>query len=155
MTGLLMSLCRLQPDVACPLPLLTLCRLAKQEVFSTVAPLAARGVRGSLWRERNIPRPSHLRPFAGRFAFTRTSLSLVTRRATMSLAAERRRKAKALEEAGAALSVKLVARSTRGQRISELLGDDAEADETFWGQGAWQEEEEGDSEFSSEEGENA
>lgn len=71
----------------------------------------------------------------------------------MSLAAEKRRKAKALEEAGAALSVKLVARSTRGQRISELQGDDAEADETFWGQGAWQEEEEGDSEFSSEEGE--
>lgn len=71
----------------------------------------------------------------------------------MSLAAERRRKAKALEEAGAALSVKLVARSTRGQRISELQGDDAEADETFWGQGAWQEAEDGDSEFSSEEGE--
>ncbi|CAM9571927.1 unnamed protein product, partial [Ectocarpus sp. 12 AP-2014] len=44
----------------------------------------------------------------------------------------------------------LVARSTRGQRISELQGDDAEADETFWGQGAWQEEEDGDSEFSSE-----
>ncbi|CAB1110428.1 unnamed protein product [Ectocarpus sp. CCAP 1310/34] len=71
----------------------------------------------------------------------------------MSLAAEKRRKAKALEEAGAALSVKLVARSTRGQRISELQGDDAEADETFWGQGAWQEEEDGDSEFSSEEDE--
>lgn len=70
----------------------------------------------------------------------------------MSLGAEKRRKAKALEEAGAALSVKLSARSTRGQRISELQGDDAEADETFWGQGAWQEEEEGDSEFSSEEG---
>ncbi|CAM9530187.1 unnamed protein product [Laminaria digitata] len=69
----------------------------------------------------------------------------------MSLAAERRRKAKALEEAGAALSVKLNARSTRGQRISELQGEDAEADETFWGQGAWQEEEDGDSEFSSEE----
>eukprot|EP00903_Cladosiphon_okamuranus_P012224 g11464.t1 len=64
---------------------------------------------------------------------------------------ERRRKAKALEEAGAALSVKLVARSTRGQRISELQGEDAEADETFWGQGAWQEAEDGDSEFSSEE----
>lgn len=70
----------------------------------------------------------------------------------MSLAAEKRRKAKALEEAGAALSVKLSARSTRGQRISELQGDDAEADETFWGQGAWQEKEEDDSEFSSEEG---
>lgn len=70
----------------------------------------------------------------------------------MSLAADRRRKAKALEEAGAALSVKLHARSTRGQRISELQGEDAEADETFWGQGAWQEEEDGDSEFSSEEG---
>ncbi|CAM9144418.1 unnamed protein product, partial [Pylaiella littoralis] len=73
------------------------------------------------------------------------------RRHAMSLAAERRRKAKALEDAGAALSVKLIARSTRGQRISELQGEDAEADETFWGQGAWQEEEEGDSEFSSEE----
>lgn len=71
----------------------------------------------------------------------------------MSSAADRRRKAKALEEAGAALSVKLVARSTRGQRISELQGEDAEADETFWGQGAWQEKEEDDSEFSSEEGE--
>ena len=70
----------------------------------------------------------------------------------MSLAADRRRKAKALEEAGAALSVKLVARSTRGKRISELEGEDAEADETFWGQGAWQEKEEDDSEFSSEEG---
>lgn len=70
----------------------------------------------------------------------------------MSLATEKRRKAKALEEAGAALSVKLNARSTRGQRISELQGDDAEADETFWGQGAWQEKEEDDSEFSSEEG---
>lgn len=70
----------------------------------------------------------------------------------MSLTAERRRKAKALEEAGAALSVKLNARSTRGQRISELQGEDAEADETFWGQGAWQDEEDGDSEFSSEEG---
>ncbi|CAM9334426.1 unnamed protein product, partial [Hapterophycus canaliculatus] len=69
----------------------------------------------------------------------------------MSLAADRRRKAKALEEAGAALSVKLLARSTRGKRVSELQGDDAEADETFWGQGAWQEAEEGDSEFSSEE----
>lgn len=78
----------------------------------------------------------------------------LTRRATMSLA-ERRRKAKAIEEAGAALSVKLVARSTRGQRISELQGEDAEADETFWGQGAWQEAEDGDSEFSSEEGEKA
>lgn len=71
----------------------------------------------------------------------------------MSLAADRRRKAKALEEAGAALSVKLLARSTRGKRVSELQGDDAEADETFWGQGAWQEAEEDDSEFSSEEGE--
>lgn len=80
------------------------------------------------------------------------SQTAVATRLLMSLAAEKRRKAKAFEEAGAALSVKLVARSTRGQRISELQGDDAEADETFWGQGAWQEEEEGDSEFSSEEG---
>ena len=70
----------------------------------------------------------------------------------MALAAERRRKAKALEDAGAALSVKLNARSTRGQRITELQGEDAEADETFWGQHAWQEAEEEDSEFSSEEG---
>lgn len=68
----------------------------------------------------------------------------------MSSAAEKRRKAKALEEAGAALSVKISARSTRGQRISELIGEDAEADETFWGQGAWQDAD--DSEFSSEEG---
>lgn len=70
----------------------------------------------------------------------------------MSLAAEKRRKAKDLEETGAALSVKLIARSTRGQRISELQGEDAEADETFWGQGAWQEAEDEDSEFSTEEG---
>ncbi|CAM9869375.1 unnamed protein product, partial [Ectocarpus sp. 13 AM-2016] len=83
----------------------------------------------------------------------RTHAAVVRTRLLMSLAAEKRRKAKALEEAGAALSVKLVARSTRGQRISELQGDDAEADETFWGQGAWQEEEDGDSEFSSEEDE--
>lgn len=69
----------------------------------------------------------------------------------MALAADRRRKAKALEEAGAALSVKLNVRSTRGQRVTELQGDDAEADETFWGQRAWQAED-GDSEFSSEEG---
>lgn len=69
----------------------------------------------------------------------------------MALAADRRRKAKALEEAGAALSVKLNVRSTRGQRVIELQGDDAEADETFWGQRAWQAEDE-DSEFSSEEG---
>lgn len=68
----------------------------------------------------------------------------------MSLAAEKRRKAKALKDAGAALSVKLIARSTRGQRIGELQGEDAEADETFWGQGAWQVED--DSDFSTEEG---
>lgn len=80
------------------------------------------------------------------------TFSLFAQRTTMSLA-ERRRKAKAIEEAGAALSVKLVARSTRGQRISELQGEDAEAHDTFWGQGAWQEAEDGDSEFSSEEGE--
>lgn len=66
----------------------------------------------------------------------------------MSLA--ERRKAKALEDAVPALAVKLNARSTRGQRISDLQGEDAEADETFWGQGAWQEAD--DSEFSSEEG---
>lgn len=66
----------------------------------------------------------------------------------MSLA--ERRKAKALEEAVPALAVKLNARSTRGQRISDLQGEDAEADETFWGQGAFQEADESD--FSSEEG---
>lgn len=68
----------------------------------------------------------------------------------MSLAAEKRRKAKALEEAGASLSVKLIARSTRGRRVTELKGEDAEADETFWGQGAWQVDD--DSDFSTEEG---
>lgn len=67
----------------------------------------------------------------------------------MSLA--ERRKAKALEEAVPAQAVKLNGRSTRGQRISDLQGEDAEADETFWSQGAWQEAD--DSDFSSEEGE--
>lgn len=68
----------------------------------------------------------------------------------MSLAAEKRRKAKALQEAGVSQSVKLIARSTRGRRVSELKGEDAEADESFWGQDAWQEDD--DSDFSTEEG---
>lgn len=68
----------------------------------------------------------------------------------MSLA--ERKKAKALEEAIPALAVKLNGRSTRGQRISDLQGEDAEADEMFWGHGTWKEEEAEDSDFSSEEG---
>jgi len=34
----------------------------------------------------------------------------------------------------------LPTRSTRGSRMTRLLGQDAEADEAFWGQEAWQEE---------------
>lgn len=76
------------------------------------------------------------------------SIAVGSGQSIMSLA--ERRKAKALEEAVPAQAVKLNGRSTRGQRISDLQGEDAEADETFWGQGAWQEAD--DSEFSSEEG---
>ncbi|CAM9331987.1 unnamed protein product, partial [Choristocarpus tenellus] len=62
---------------------------------------------------------------------------------------ENKRKAKALHDAGAALSVKLDARSTRGKRMGILVGEDAEADDEFWGQNAWNEAD--DSDFSSEE----
>lgn len=68
----------------------------------------------------------------------------------MSGPAELRRKARALEEAAPAAAVKLNARSTRGQRISQQDSDDVEADNDFWEQGAWQDDD--DSEFSSEEG---
>lgn len=60
--------------------------------------------------------------------------------ATMS-AAERKRRAKELEEATATQSVKLNARSTRGRRGTNLDGEEAEADEQFWGQDAWKEDE--------------
>ena len=42
-------------------------------------------------------------------------------------------------------------RSTRGSRMNQLLGEEAEADDTFWGQDAFQEEEQ-DEEYSTEEG---
>ncbi len=50
---------------------------------------------------------------------------------------------------GAAGSVKLVSRSTRGKRMEALVGEEAEADEEFWGQEAWAAIS-SDSEFSSE-----
>ena len=31
-------------------------------------------------------------------------------------------------------------RATRGVRMATLIGEEAEADEQFWGQGAWKEE---------------
>src|SRR5690242_2351750 len=58
-----------------------------------------------------------------------------------------KRKQKELEEATAAQSVKINARSTRGKRQGELAGEEAEADQEFWGQDAWQED---DSDYSSE-----
>jgi YL1 nuclear protein len=58
-----------------------------------------------------------------------------------------KRKQKELEEATAAQSVKINARSTRGKRQGELAGEDAEADQEFWGQDAWNED---DSDYSSE-----
>uniref|UniRef100_K3X7B2 Vps72/YL1 N-terminal domain-containing protein n=1 Tax=Globisporangium ultimum (strain ATCC 200006 / CBS 805.95 / DAOM BR144) TaxID=431595 RepID=K3X7B2_GLOUD len=44
----------------------------------------------------------------------------------------------------------LPARSSRGTRITKLVGEEAEADETFWGQDAWREDEE-DDDYSTEE----
>ncbi len=52
------------------------------------------------------------------------------------MAATRKREQE-LMAVGAAGSVKLVARSTRGKRMDELVGEEAEADEEFWGQEAW------------------
>jgi vacuolar protein sorting-associated protein 72 len=76
---------------------------------------------------------------------TTLSLSLFSK----SIMAAARRLEKALHEATAAQSVKLVARSTRGKRMGELMGEEAEADEAFWGQDAWNVME--DSDYSSEE----
>jgi vacuolar protein sorting-associated protein 72 len=45
----------------------------------------------------------------------------------------------------------LPARSSRGTRINKLIGEEAEADEAFWGQDAWGDEEE-DEDYSTEEG---
>ena len=45
----------------------------------------------------------------------------------------------------------LPTRSSRGTRINKLIGEEAEADETFWGQDAWREDEE-DDDYSTEEG---
>ncbi|CAN0214025.1 unnamed protein product, partial [Discosporangium mesarthrocarpum] len=73
---------------------------------------------------------------------------------TIMSAAELKRKAKELQEVGAAKSVKLDGgkRSTRGLRMAALVGEEAEADQEFWGQKAWEESDEGsDSEFSTEE----
>ncbi len=63
------------------------------------------------------------------------------------MAATRKRE-RELMAVGAAGSVKLVARSTRGKRMESLVGEEAEADEEFWGQEAW-EVVSSDSEFSS------
>lgn len=45
----------------------------------------------------------------------------------------------------------LPTRSSRGTRINKLIGEEAEADETFWGQDAWREDDE-DDDYSTEEG---
>lgn len=45
----------------------------------------------------------------------------------------------------------LPARSSRGTRINKLIGEEAEADEAFWGQDAWQEDA-SDDDYSTEEG---
>lgn len=45
----------------------------------------------------------------------------------------------------------LPARSSRGTRIRKLVGEEAEADESFWNQNAWNEDEE-DDDYSTEEG---
>jgi YL1 nuclear protein len=66
---------------------------------------------------------------------------------SVSTMASLKRKQKELEEATAAQSVKINARSTRGKRQGELAGEDAEADQEFWGQDAWNED---DSDYSSE-----
>lgn len=42
-------------------------------------------------------------------------------------------------------------RSSRGTRIRQLIGEEAEADESFWGQDAWHEDEE-DDDYSTEDG---
>ncbi|KAF1336582.1 Vacuolar protein sorting-associated protein 72, partial [Globisporangium splendens] len=44
----------------------------------------------------------------------------------------------------------LPARSSRGTRITKLVGEEAEADETFWGQDAWREDDD-DDDYSTEE----
>jgi hypothetical protein len=45
----------------------------------------------------------------------------------------------------------LPTRSSRGTRINKLLGEEAEADEAFWGQDAWREDA-SDDDYSTEEG---
>lgn len=45
----------------------------------------------------------------------------------------------------------LPARSSRGTRINKLIGEEAEADASFWGQAAWQEDGE-DEDYSTEAG---
>ncbi len=52
------------------------------------------------------------------------------------MAATRKRE-RELMAVGAAGSVKLIARSTRGKRMEATVGEEAEADEDFWGQKAW------------------
>lgn len=49
------------------------------------------------------------------------------------------------------MSKELPARSSRGTRIQKLIGEEAEADEAFWGQAAWNEDEE-DVDYITEEG---
>ncbi len=64
------------------------------------------------------------------------------------MAATRKRE-RELMAVGAAGSVKLIERSTRGKRMEAMVGEEAEADEEFWGQKAW-EADSSDSGFSSE-----
>jgi vacuolar protein sorting-associated protein 72 len=44
-----------------------------------------------------------------------------------------------------------VSRQTRGKRVTELLGEDAEADDEFWGHETWADESE-DEVYSTEDG---
>ena len=55
------------------------------------------------------------------------------------------------EEEEELIKKELPSRSTRGSRISKLVGEEAEADEAFWGQDAWNADDE-DDEYSTEEG---
>ncbi|DAZ95964.1 TPA: hypothetical protein N0F65_009265 [Lagenidium giganteum] len=57
------------------------------------------------------------------------------------------RSSKAKEETGVK---RLPARASRGTRINKLIGEEAEADETFWGQDVWRDEED-DEDYSTEE----
>lgn len=55
------------------------------------------------------------------------------------------------EEEEKAARKRLPARSSRGTRIRQLVGEEADADASFWSQDAWREDEE-DADYSTEEG---